>query len=86
MLPTASLSRLTALPDHEREAALARLAGRGVMPNGEIVAMQARIAVFEAKHQMTTETLRAKLRCGDVKESAEISQWLFLADVLHDVR
>ncbi len=86
MLPTESLSRLNALPDREREAALARLAGRGVQPNGEIVAIKARVAAFEAKHQMTTEMLRTKLRTGAVTESSEVSQWLFLADVLNDVR
>ena len=86
MLPTESLSRLNALPDRDREAALTRLAGRGVQPNGEIVAMEARVAAYEAKHQMTTAVLRARLREGALKESSEVSQWLFIADVLDDVR
>jgi hypothetical protein len=86
MLPTESLSRLNALPDREREAALARLAGRGIQPNGEIGAIKDRISAFETKHEMKTAVLRSKLRSGTVKEDAEISQWLFLADVLDDVR
>jgi hypothetical protein len=86
MLPTESLSRLNALPDREREAALTRLAGRGIQPNGEIVAIKARVAAFEAKNRMTTQLLRGLLRDGTIKESSEISQWLFLADVLDDIR
>jgi hypothetical protein len=86
MLPTESISRLNALPDREREAALARLAGRGIQPNGEIFAIKARVAEFEAKYRMTTEQLRSGLRDGTVKESSDISQWLFLSDVLDDVR
>ena len=73
------LSELATLPVAERQRALERLvesakSGR----NGQASLLNERIRRFELRYEMHSDDLRAKLRAGELSETAEIAQWLFL--------
>lgn len=50
-------------------------------PNGQLTAVEAKLRAFEHRYEMSTETMRAKFRAGELKDTADISQWLILSRV-----
>lgn len=55
-------------------------------PNGQISVVEAKLRAFEARYEMSTETMRIKFRLGELKDTAEISQWLILSKVSRGAR
>jgi hypothetical protein len=41
-----------------------------------------RIATFEARYEVPTAVMREQLRCGQLRETAEIAKWLHDANTL----
>ena len=76
------LNELANLPASERAKAIERLANEAKGPvNGLAVAALARIRTFESRYEMTSEQLVERLRGGQMQETAEIAEWLFLLDL-----
>ena len=75
---TVTASDLAHMTDNERRETLDRLAcsASGVR-NGQAALIEARIRNFEKTYEMTSEAMRAALRSGSQKETAEIVLWLF---------
>lgn len=73
------LADLAALTPSEREIIVERLVKDAVGPiNGSGAATIARIRAFEQRYEVSSDTLLEELRTGRRKETAEISEWLFL--------
>ena len=47
--------------------------------------LDSRIRKFEVRYEMTSDELQTLLAEGDVRETAEIAEWLFLLD-MRDLR
>lgn len=76
-----SLSDLAPMTPEEREAELAALVRAARSDGGGSArTLGARIRGFELSHGMSSDELLAKLRAGEVEETAEISDWLFWLD------
>jgi hypothetical protein len=50
-------------------------------PNGQLTAVEAKLRAFEHRYEMSTETMRAKFKTGELKDTADISQWLILSKI-----
>jgi len=61
-------------------ANLARSARAGGPPTNRMV-LRARIRAFEARYEMTSAEMLRKFRAGEIRETADISKWLFLISV-----
>ena len=82
MAHTARLADLQALSPTERQDVLSRLAAEALGPtNGFAAAVVARIRDYERRYEMTTATLLERLGRGEVRETAEIADWLFWVNV-----
>lgn len=46
--------------------------------NGQRAILDARIKEFEMKHEMSSATMRRRLREGTLKETADIARWLMI--------
>lgn len=79
MTPKMKLSALAAMPAAEKSRALAGIveSARAGRANGSSV-LNSRIRTFELRYEMSSEKLRTKLRRGQIQETAEIAEWLFL--------
>jgi hypothetical protein len=49
--------------------------------NGSAPMLNARIRQFEMRYEMSSDTMRQRLRAGEIRETAEIADWLFWLDV-----
>lgn len=79
MSHTLKLSALNALPVAKRQQELERLVSSAAAPrNGQVVLLNERIRQLELRYEMTSSELLARLRAGQIDETAEIAQWLFL--------
>lgn len=50
-------------------------------PNGQLTAIEAKLRVFEHRYEMSTSEMRSRFKAGELKDTAEISQWLILSKV-----
>ena len=84
MSHTVRLSDLQALSPTERQELLGRLAADAAgLSNGVAAAAAAiaRIREYERRYEMTTAILLERLGKGEIRETAEIAEWLFWVNV-----
>jgi hypothetical protein len=82
MAHTTRLADLQALSPAERQDVLSRLAAEALGPaNGFAAGVVARIREYERRYEMTTAALLERLARGEVRETAEIADWLFWVNV-----
>lgn len=82
MAHTVRLADLRALSPAERQEVLSRLADDAAGPaNGLSAAAVARIREYERRYEMTTVVLLERLGRGEIRETAEIADWLFWVNV-----
>ena len=77
------LSDLAKLAEPEQQmviAGLARIAKAGGSPAARAI-MRSKIRVFESRYEMTSSEMLKKFRAGEIRETADISKWLFLISV-----
>ena len=79
------LSELRKLSPEEQAAYLERCA-QATELNGELDAINARIARLEQIYEMSSETLLARMRSREQRETNEICTWLMLLDLRKRVR
>jgi hypothetical protein len=76
------LTDLRSFSPEKRERAIADLAVRAAAPaNGQAVATAARISAFESRYEMTSAQLLGKLSRNELRETADIAEWLFWLEV-----
>jgi hypothetical protein len=72
------LSDLRDLSPGARESALADLVSVARAPvNGQAVALQARIASFERRYEMTSDEFVQRFERHELEETADYANWLF---------
>ena len=82
MADTVRLADLQALSPAKRAQVLERLTADAIGPANEFAAAGvARIKDYERRHEMTTAVLLERLHKGEVRETAEIAEWLFWVNV-----
>lgn len=75
-LRTSKLAKMTA---RERDRALGDLVAAARAPrNGQAAGIDARIAEYEQKYGMTSETMRARFAAGELADNEDTSSWLML--------
>jgi hypothetical protein len=76
------MADLQALSPQERQKALELLAADAVGPtNGHALAALGRIREYERRYEMTSAVLLERLSRGEIRETAEIAEWLFWVNV-----
>jgi hypothetical protein len=76
---TLVLSELFNLPEAERNARLDALASGTDAPlNGELAYLDARIAAYEARYEVSSERMVERFNRGEQPETADICAWLML--------
>lgn len=81
-----TLSELRALSPAEKAARIAAFTGEPNAPlNGELTELSGRISDFERRYEMSSETMRSRLRRGELKETADIGRWSMLVDLRDDL-
>ncbi len=79
---TISSSDLRKLSPEDRERFVeAAFADSGEALSNYLVALDARLRVFERRYEMPSSALPAAIEGGQLAETAEISEWLFWVDV-----
>ncbi len=75
---TVRTADLASMREGERSLVLEELCAAAQRPqNGQAAVMDARIREFEQRYEMSSRDLLERLVTGAVKETAEISRWLF---------
>lgn len=75
------LSELRRLGPAEQERRLAAFAAsRGQPLNGELEYLNDLIAELETRYEMSSDTMRERLRRGELRETADVGKWLMLLD------
>ena len=70
------------MPAEDRERALAELVAMANSPeNGQRAALNARLREFEQRYELSSTDLPEALRFGRIRETADISRWLFWLEV-----
>ena len=77
---TLKMSELRGLSASEIAARVASF-GKSQPANGELASLQERIAEFEIRYELSSETMRAQFHTGQLKETADICKWLMLLSV-----
>lgn len=73
------LSDLRGLAEAERARTLSELVSATRQPpNGEIVALNARLVAYEQEHGIKSEDLAEKLHAGLLRETPDVCEWLML--------
>ena len=74
------LSDLSYMSESERNQELGKLVevAKQNRNNGSDPLLNARIRQFEMRYEMSSDTMRERLRTGEIRETAEIAKWLFL--------
>jgi hypothetical protein len=63
----------------QRDEALSGLVREAKAPrNGQAKGIDAKIRAFEIKYEMTSAEAREKFRRGELKDTADIAQWMVL--------
>jgi hypothetical protein len=79
---TIRLSDLATLSDEQQRAVFDEyVEGRLEPINGEIDDLNRRIAEFERRYEMSSETMQTAFADRSLRETAEIVYWLMLVDV-----
>lgn len=73
------VSSFLSMSEKDRDEALAR-------PNGAIVEMRKRVASFERRYEMTSDEMRKSFARGELKDTADTSEWLMLLRTMDRVR
>ncbi|HEX3865516.1 MAG TPA: hypothetical protein VHV78_02150 [Gemmatimonadaceae bacterium] len=69
---------LKSLGKADREHAIGVLVSEAKAPvNGQAFVIRAKIQGFESRYEMTSAQLRDGLRTNKIRETAEVSDWLF---------
>jgi hypothetical protein len=78
------LSDLALMPAGDKSRALTGIvrAAREGARNGSSV-IDSRIRNLEVRNGMTSDELRAKLSRGEIRETAQVAEWLFLLNARH---
>lgn len=76
---SADLSRMT--PLERSEAMTAALEAPQELGRAYAVALDAKIRAYEARYELPTSALPAALASSQIRETAEVCDWLFWADV-----
>lgn len=79
-LRVADLANLTEAERRDQFSKLLSPPAGGVYPAE--VGMRSRIRSYEARYEMTSAELLKKLEAGEIRETAEVSEWLFLLSAL----
>jgi hypothetical protein len=73
------LSDLFKLPKAERARVIDEMGALATgKPNGQIKVLDAEIAEFEIRYEMSSEDMRAAFARGQVRDTADIANWLIL--------
>lgn len=77
------LSDFFSLSEAEREEQLNGLVKASINPTEDQTreqteALDARLRKFECRYEMSSDTMRAKLSNGDIKETADMCSWMLL--------
>lgn len=79
MPQTVRLADLGALSPQERSKVIEQIVEAGLAPvNGQSLATATRLRALESQYEVSSDRLLEELRAGTRKETAEISEWLFL--------
>ncbi len=65
--------------DEKRDAVADIAAASMGPPNGQMEPINAKLAAFEARYEMTTTEMIASFKAGKLADTADIAQWLVLA-------
>ena len=75
------LSQLAGMGEEQRRQTLAAFAANRHQPlNGQVVAVQERIAAFEAEYELPSEAMLRQVREGRMTETEPINRWMMLLD------
>jgi len=66
-------------PDQQREAVAGLAAVAKGAPNGQMGPINAKLAAFEARYEMTTARMIAAFKSGQIPDTADIAEWLVIA-------
>ena len=77
------LADLRSLMPKDRDVLLEQFVAESVAPtNGQLNAVHARVRAFEAKYEMKSDDLVRCLEHQQMRETADIAQWLFCLGVI----
>lgn len=76
------LAQLKSMSTERRRQALGGLiaAARGPA-NGEVRLVEDKVRAYEARFDCSSETMRERVARGDLKETADVCDWLMLLDL-----
>ena len=84
------LSQLVGMSEEQRRRTLTAFAANRHAPlNGQVVAMEQRIAAFEAEYELPSDTMLQQVRAGRLVETEPLNRWMMLLDArdrLHAAR
>lgn len=76
------MSDLRRLSSEDCEAQVRNfVASRSEPLNGEVIEINNRIALFESRYEMPSDTMRQQLHDNQIRETEEICTWLMLLHV-----
>lgn len=81
---TLRFSELRDLSPRERRERIREFSQRPSR-NGGAAEVDQRIAEFESRYEKSSKTMREQFRTGNLRETAEIGQWLILLSVRDDI-
>lgn len=78
--------RLSRLDDEQRAEKLAEIVAKRNQPlNGEAAYVDEKIAEYETRYEMSSETMVKQFRARQLKETADICSWMMLLDVRDNI-
>jgi len=78
-IPSSALAHMSE-PERERLLEAAFAAAPGALQNYLLV-LQGRLRAYEHRYELPTTDLRSALETGTLRETAEVSEWLFWSDL-----
>ncbi len=80
------ISDLTSRPVPELRGVLRELVrGMRTVPNGELPELDAKIRKFESRSGFNSQTLLARVKSGEQRETWEVCEWLLLLDLRESI-
>ncbi len=75
------LSQLAGMGEAQRRDALTAFAANRHQPlNGQVVAVEQRIAAFEAEYELPSAAMLRQVRAGQRVETEPLNRWMMLLD------
>ena len=75
------LSQLAGMSEEQRRNALTTFAANRHAPlNGQVIAVEQRIASFEAEYELPSEAMLRQIEAGERAETEPINRWMMLLD------